>query len=311
MSEYPYETKTEIPKIQFEAFNGANFAYMLWPAVNIGLEDQESKLPKGRIVIVHGFGEYSQIYYRMMDQLALNGFETFMFDQRGSGETSPGKLKGITNEYHTFNDLDYFLRKNIDECKEKGIPIHLWGHSMGGGIILNYACDGKHKNDVATFIASGPLVVLHPHSQPNILTQFAAPLLAKFLPNMRIDTGLDLDGITSDPTYREFLANDPMSIPLYGSFRQIQDFLVRGKKLYKNENNRLQKMDKPLFIQHGKDDTINDPKGSQKVYDLSAAPEKKIEFYNKARHSILSLETDEIYSNVFDDLVGWLNEYSE
>ncbi|CCE62543.1 hypothetical protein TPHA_0C03930 [Tetrapisispora phaffii CBS 4417] len=309
MSEYPYEPKTTIPKVEFEEFDGAKFAYMLWPSY---AEDNQIRQAKARVLIVHGFGEYTQIYYRMMDKLSVNGFESFFFDQRGTGETSPGKLKGLTNERYTFNDLNHFISTNLVECKEKGIPLFLWGHSMGGGIVLNYACTGKHKDDIKSFIVSGPLVVLHPHSAPNKITIFFSSLLAKCLPNFRIDTGLDLEGITSDSSYRQFLANDPMSVPLYGSFRQIYDFLERGKALYYNKDNRLSKITAPLFIQHGKDDTINDPRGSQKVYDfLKSNGNVKLQFYENARHSILSLEADNTFETVFNDLVDWLNLYSK
>ena len=308
MITYPYEIEGTIPKTDYEEFDGVKFANMLWPSTSTN--DEQLSTPKGRILIVHGFGEYSRIYFRLMDQLSKIGYESFMFDQRGSGETSPGKLKGHTDEFKTFNDLDHFIGKNLEECTSKNIPLHIWGHSMGGGIILNYACNGKYKDSVSTFIASGPLVILHPHTAPNAITQLISPLLSKFLPRVRVDTGLDLDGITSDPKYKDFLANDPMSIPLYGTFRQIHDFLERGKYLSKNKNNCLKKMNKPLFIQHGQADTINDPKGSQIVFDGSASTDKKIEFYPNAKHSILSLETDDSFDKAFSDLQEWLDSHS-
>ena len=113
-------------------------------------------------------------------------------------------------------------------------------------------------------------------------TQIIAPLLAKFLPRVRIDTGLDLKGITSDKAYRDFLGSDPMSVPLYGSFRQIHDFMQRGAKLYKNENNYIQKnfaKNKPVIIMHGQDDTINDPKGSEKFIQDCPSDDKKLKLY--------------------------------
>lgn len=306
MADYPYKLRTKEPELQYEEFNGAKFAYVLWPSEGA---------PKARVLLVHGFGEYTKINHRLMDHLALAGYESFTFDQRGAGLTSPGKQKGITNEYHTFNDLDHFVAKNLLECKEKDIPLFLWGHSMGGGIILNYASKGKHRDQVSGYIASGPLIILHPHSSPNKITQWLSPVLAKCLTKTRIDTGLDLEGITSDPRYRKFLENDkPMSVPLYGSFGQIYDFLERGKRLYNDQDgfvSRKYPRDKPLFIQHGKDDTINDPQGSQKYYDMCPAQDKTLRIYDHARHSILSLEKDELFAPIFNDLQAWLDEHSQ
>ncbi|CCF57974.1 hypothetical protein KAFR_0D03260 [Kazachstania africana CBS 2517] len=302
--EYPYKVKGEIPALQFEEFNGAKFGYMFWPS--------NEKVVKGRLLLIHGFGEYTKIYYRLMDHLSMSGYETFMFDQRGSGVTSPGKQKGVTNEYHTFNDLDHFIAKNLEECQENNnVPLFLWGHSMGGGICLNYGCQGKYKEKIHGYIASGPLIILHPHSAPNKLSQIMLPMVAKMLPKMRVDTALDLKGITSDDTYRSFLGNDPMSVPLYGSFRQVCDFLERGKKLYYDKDQYVEKtfVDKPVIIMHGQDDMINDPKGSAKFIEVCPSNDKQLKFYPGLRHSILSLETDEGFASVYSDLKMWLDSH--
>ncbi|CCK68314.1 acylglycerol lipase KNAG_0A06570 [Huiozyma naganishii CBS 8797] len=305
---YPYKVQTSVPELQYETFDGAKFAYLFWPAAG-GVP------AKARILLIHGFGEYTKIQHRLMDHLALAGYESFTFDQRGAGATSPGKLKGLTNEYYTFHDLEHFVSKNLAECQESHTPLFLWGHSMGGGICLNYACQGLHKNEIAGYATSGPLIVLHPHSQPNKATLVMSPLLAKMLPNVRIDTGLDLEGITSDPQYRAFLQNDkPMSVPLYGSFRQIYDFLERGKKLANGKTGYVSRnfpQDKPVLIQHGADDTINDPSASANFIKICPSKDKILKTYPGMRHSILSLETDSNFEDVFRDLEEWLDNHSE
>lgn len=303
---FPYTYQTTEPQLQYEDFNGARFGYVLWKV--------PEGTPKARLLLVHGFGEYTTINSRLMDHLALAGYESFTFDQRGSGVTSPGKQKGLTNEYHTFNDLDHFVEKNLKECKEKNLPLYLWGHSMGGAITLNYACHGKYREEIAGYVASGPLIVLHPHSQPNKITQCVAPLLAKWAGKHRIDTGLDLDGITADKKYREWLANDkPMSLPMYGSFQQIYDFLERGKRLYNDTDGLVSKKypkNIPVLVQHGQGDTINDPKGSEVFIKHCPATDKSLKLYKGARHSILSLETDETFNLVFSDLTKWLDAHT-
>lgn len=86
----------------------------------------------------------------------------FFFDQRGAGFTSPGKLKGLTDEFHTFDDLDYFLKKNIDEISSReNKKLYLMGHSMGGGIALNYGIKGKYKDYLNGIAVTGPLILLH------------------------------------------------------------------------------------------------------------------------------------------------------
>lgn len=117
---------------------------------------------KGRILWLHGFSEFSKVYLRLFDHLSTAGFEIFYFDQRGAGYTSPGKLKGITDEFHTFDDLDFFLKKNIDElATRENKDLYLMGHSMGGGISLNYGIRGKYKDHLTGIAVTGPLILLH------------------------------------------------------------------------------------------------------------------------------------------------------
>lgn len=306
---YPYKCVTPIPQIEYEEFNGAKFAYVFWPT-------SPPSPVKARVLIVHGFCEHIQLNHRMMDNLALNGYESFMFDQRGSGMTSPGKLRGLTNETLVFQDLDHFISKNLKDTKSAGIPLFLFGHSMGGGIVLNYACHGTYKNDIAGFTSSAPLITLHPHSQPSWLVLKLSPLLARMLPNLRIDTKLDLEGVSSDAAYRDFLAHDkPLSTPLIGSLRQIYDFLQRGHALLEDRDgyvsNNFSK-DKPVLIVHGTADTINDPKASQRFIEaVCPARDKHLELIPDARHSILSLEREEYFRPALDFLVEWLDKRLE
>ncbi|GAV50726.1 hypothetical protein ZYGR_0Z01490 [Zygosaccharomyces rouxii] len=297
---YPYKPKTEIPAKKFIEFNDANFATLFWPSVS---------KPKGRVLIVHGFGEYSRLQHRLMDQLALNGYESWTFDQRGAGETSEGKERGRTNEFHVFNDLDHFIELNYKETQEKGIPLILFGHSMGGGITLNYGIRGTHKEKIAAYSTTGPLVVLHPHSAPSSAIILVAPLLATFLPNFQINSGLDVDAIAGDPQYKKFLLHDePLGMPLIGTLRQIYDFLQRGKQLDENPDGYVTKFVKrPLFIMHGANDTINDPAATKRFYNNSTLTDKKLEVYPGMVHSLLSLENDENFAKVFDDYREWLD----
>ncbi|QLQ78170.1 hypothetical protein HG537_0A04170 [Torulaspora globosa] len=301
---YPYTCTTPVPKIQYEEYNGARFAYVNWPAA--------TEQTKGCVFIVHGFCEHIKLNHRLMDHLALMGYESFMFDQRGSGMTSPGKLRGITNEKLVFDDLDHFLLKNLERCAASATPVFLYGHSMGGGIVLNYACHGTHRGRVAGFSTTGPLIELHPSAKPMWITTKLSPLLARFLPNMRIDTKLNLDGISSDPDYRAFLQYDrPLSTPLIGSLRQIYDFLQRGKALLDDKYVQDHFVrDKPVLIIHGACDTINDPAASKRFIDhVCPATDRTLKLIEEARHSILSLEKDVFFNEAFNCFYAWLDQH--
>lgn len=298
---YPYKCQTEIPAKKVVEFDGAKFVTLLWPAVT---------KPKARVLIVHGFGEYTRLQYRLMDHLAMHGYESFTFDQRGAGETSQGKEKGKTNEYHTFRDLDHFILQNYNECQEKNIPLVLFGHSMGGGITLNYGIRGAHREKVAGYSTTGPLILLHPDTAPFKGVDLIAPLLATVLPNYRTNTGLNVDAIAGNDAYKQFLLHDyPLGMPLIGSLRQIYDFLKRGKELDQNANGYVKGfVQRPLLIMHGELDTINDPAASKRFSERCSLQDKQLKLYPGMVHSLLSLESDENFSNVFKDYSDWLDE---
>ncbi|SCV01465.1 LAME_0G16380g1_1 [Lachancea meyersii CBS 8951] len=303
---FPYEcTSVNLNQLK-HCFNGADFTYAKYP-VSSSQNDSSRPVARARVLIVHGFNEHVLLYSRLMDYLSRAGIETFIFDQRGSGTTSTGKLRGVTDEMHTFRDLDHFIEWNLqDKAEQTGL--FLFGHSMGGGIVLNYGCSGKFKDQIAGIVCTGPLVTLHPHTAPMAIVSLLSPLLAKLLPRFRIDTGLDLDATTSDERYREFLSRDPLTVPLYGSLRQIYDFLERGKRLVRDKS-YVSQLQTPILIFHGQDDKINDPAGSQKFFDLCTLSDKHLKLVPNARHS-LCLETDPIFEEMVEKMQEWVFEHS-
>ncbi|CEP60913.1 acylglycerol lipase LALA0_S02e02542g [Lachancea lanzarotensis] len=306
---FPYECTSIDFNTHKHRFDGADFMYATFPVSTSSKDGNNGTIavPKARVLIVHGFDEHAVLYSRLMDKFHQAGIESFIFDQRGSGSTAGKALRGLTDEAHTFKDLDHFIEWNVKDKSER-TPLFLFGHSMGGGIVLNYGCNGTYRDQIAGIICTGPLVTLHPHSAPSTIVSVLSPLLALLLPRFRIDTGLDLDATTSDRQYREFLSRDPLTVPLYGSLRQIYDFLERGKKLSRDKQ-YVAKFQTPVLIFHGQADKINDPAGSQKFYDLCTAQDKQLILVPDARHS-LCLETDSIFQDMFATLQKWVFKHS-
>lgn len=305
---YPYKCTTSEPPLEYTEFEGANFAHVTWPSA--------TSPPKARVLIVHGFCEYTQINHRFMDFLAQHGYESFMFDQRGSGRTSPGKLRGQTDDAHVFRDLEHFVSLNLEHCRVAPggpLPLVMFGHSMGGAITLTYAFRGERREAIVAYVASAPLLRLHRHSRPAWIVQKLAPLLARALPSFAIDTKLDLEGVTSDPAARSFLQQDrPLSTPLVGSFRQIYDFLERGRVLLEDPAGAVSRgfvRDRPVLLIHGDRDTINDPDASREfVNNVCPAHDKSLRVAKGARHSVLSLEKEEFFAPEATFFVEWLDE---
>lgn len=296
--EIPYKPQGE-PIIEFVDYNGAKFKTVTWKV-------PEGVQYKGKIIYVHGFAEHSSIYTEFFDKLSHEGYEIFFFDQRGAGETSPGKEVGKTNEAYVFDDLDFFIKKNLDQRTDSSEKFILAGHLMGGGIILNYGIRGKYRSDFKKIIACGPLIDLHAKTKPNIILRVLMPTAAKVLPNVKIDGALNFDYITSNEKWKNYIEQHDKK--LLGTIRQFHDMFARGLQLLDKEYSSKFSPDIKLLVIHGTDDYINDiEKSKEFVANLDKGVDSKMVPVEKGRHSLF-IEENLIFNSVFEEVLTFLNK---
>lgn len=297
-SDIPYKPKTT-PVNDWVEYNGAKFKTVSWSV-------PEGTTYKGKIIMVHGFAEHSELYYQISDNLCQNGYEIFYFDQRGAGETSPGSLVGKSNEFHTFDDLDYFIKRNLDAREDTSEKFFLIGHSMGGGIVLNYGIRGKYRAHIKGIIACAPLIELHPASKINPVVKALSPLINKLVPNLKIDSKLKWDYITSDPEWKSYLSSHDK---LIGTIRLFNDMFARGEALLEKDYVAKFNDNTALMLIHSPEDKINDFKASQKVYDL--LPEiidKRLQPIEGAQHALF-VEREDLFRKSLDACLEFLDSH--
>lgn len=101
-----------------------------------------TKKAKAAIQINHGLTEHSGRYEHFMQYLARHGYHSFAHDHRGHGLTQAEKLpRGQFSQKDgarkIIKDVD-FMMAHI-QSEHEGLPILIFGHSMGGLIAMNYA----------------------------------------------------------------------------------------------------------------------------------------------------------------------------
>ncbi|KAH3676053.1 hypothetical protein WICMUC_002350 [Wickerhamomyces mucosus] len=297
----PYFTERE-PLHDTVSFNGADFRTTFWP---VPVKEEI----KGRIIFLHGFSDYFNSYYKFFDKISSQGYEVFTFDQRGAGYTSQGDAKGITDEFHVFNDLDHFIERNLKELENKNRRLYLAGHSMGGGIALNYGIHGKYKNEFAGIFVTAPLVLLDNATRPGFLKfNFLKMFLLPIFPNLKVSSNLNIKYVTKDIAWQEYYKNDKIIQPPITSLRQSYDFIVRGEKLMKKDY--VQNFSKPVLILHSKEDRVNSIEGTKKFYNLiSHINDKEFHVIEKDAQHTLFAETDDVYEEVEKIIVDWLKKH--
>lgn len=301
MSEVPVPyTAVGEPVIETVPFDGLSFKTVTW------------KVPstteyKGKIIFVHGFFEHSTIYSEFFDKLSQAGYEVFFFDQRGAGATSPGKLVGKTDEHHTFNDLDFMIKRELDARENKDEKFFLGGHLMGGGIVLNYAIHGKYRDSFRGVFCSGPLVTLHPKTQPNIVVRALLPVINALVPSLKIDSKINYDFITSNEGWKNYIRSHDTK--LIGTVRQFNDMFQRGEKLLAKDHVKQFSPKIALLVLHGTDDYINNIEGTRLFFAvLPNEVDSELDEVSGGRHSLF-LERDELASKVLAKVLAFLDAH--
>src|SRR3954468_2442078 len=90
----------------------------------------------GVVCLVHGLGEHSSRYAHVAAALGEAGYVTLAFDQRGHG-----KSQGARGDATSYDEQMDDIKRLLAEAAERypALPRFLYGHSMGGNLVLNYA----------------------------------------------------------------------------------------------------------------------------------------------------------------------------
>jgi alpha-beta hydrolase superfamily lysophospholipase len=110
--------------------------------------------PRAVVVVAHGLSEHSGRYARFADALVGAGYAVYAVDHRGHGRTAestgvgragPGGMDGVLADLHQ-------LRAIVAD-ETGGVPVVLFGHSMGALLAQAYA--ERYGDGLAALVLSG------------------------------------------------------------------------------------------------------------------------------------------------------------
>ena len=197
---------------------------------------------EGAVLLIHGFGEHAGRYDTLAGRFCRRNYLFYTFDQRGHGKT-PGR-RGVVSSYEAMlSDIDEIRARILRE--NPGLPIILYGHSMGGNLVINYLIR-KDCTGIACAVVSSPWLRLYKPVTPALSS--AVGTAARFLPSLAIKSALNLPDLTRDREIVEKTAKDPLYHNIIGVrlYTQIEEAAA-----YAMENaNRLQVKTLLLIAEH-------------------------------------------------------------
>jgi acylglycerol lipase len=247
--------------------------------------------PVAVICMVHGLGEHLGRYHHLAQFLTDHGFAYIGIDLRGHGKT-PGQ-RGYVPSFETFMQ-DISLLLDQAGIRNPGLPKFLYGHSLGGILVLNYCL--RKKPDMAGVIVTSP--GLRTALEEQTAKVLFAKIAGSILPRVSLPTGLDAGGLSRNPEVVRDYLDDPL-VHDRATLRMAKETLAAIPYIFEN----AAEFRYPMLLMHGTEDRLAYTRGSQEFAALATQADINLKLWEGAYHELHNeLEQDQ----VFQYLLKWL-----
>lgn len=268
---------------KWKAFDGLDLYGQSW--------EPSGRAAKAVICLVHGVGEHSSRYAHVAEAFGKEGYATVSMDLRGHGRS--GGIRGHIDSADDFpKDIDLLIEKAGELFP--GLPKILYGHSLGGILVLYYGL--KRNPDVKGVVATSP--GLHNAVEEQPVKIAAARVLGSLLPRTTMPSGLDTKAISRDEKVVADYLKDPL---VHDKLSLGFGKIMLGVTAWTLAN--AGQFPRPLLLLHGKADTIAYPTSSTDVAD--ALKDKcTIVLWDDAYHE---LHNEPEKAEVFKTITIWMD----
>lgn len=251
--------------------------------------------PRGIVVIVHGIRDHALRYDDFSQELSRQGFAVFAQDLRGHAH-SGGPRQRFDSMDQMVGDVD--LAVSEAQRKYPGVPVFIYGHSLGGLITAEYAL--AHADKLSGIILSGA-ALKRPRSVGGLKVGLAR-VIAVIAPGAHV-VAVDDHEFSRDRDVMAMLASDPLishqKLPAASAVASINGMADVQKK--------MGQLTTPMLILYGTDDKVNPTEGSQTLFSSVGSRDKALKAYEGGYHDILH---DPQRAHVTADVTTWLKAHT-
>ncbi len=249
--------------------------------------------PRAAIALVHGFGEHIGRFDHVGAALTQAGYALLGFDLRGHGKSAGPR--GHTPAYERMlDDITTFLGQV--EQKYPGLPRFLYGHSMGGNLVLNYAL--RCKPALRGVIATGPWLELA--FQPPASQVKLARLMNGIFPAFSQNSNLDTKGLSHNQEIVTAYDNDPL---VHGKITARMFLGIYESGLWALDH--AAELTLPVLLMHGGADPITSAAASRRFAE-KAGDKVTLKIWDGLFHEI---HNEAEQAQVFQFMLDWLDKH--
>lgn len=248
---------------------------------------------KGVVVLVHGFGEHSGRYKNtVIPNLLASDLAVVAYDNVGHGQSS-----GKRGHCPSYEALLGILNEVVQRAESifPDLAVFLYGHSMGGNLVLNYAM--RRDARLSGIIATSPYLRLA--FQPPKLKMAMGRLMLRMKAAVTLPSGLDPKGISRIPEEVEKYKNDPL---VHDRVSPMFSFPIMDAGEWAIQNAKQLSTDTLLL--HGTDDPIIDSEGTKEFHKNS--DKTTLALFGGGYHE---LHNDLCQTEMLETINSWLKAY--
>ena len=256
--------------------------------IKLDAQEWPVKSPKAVIALVHGQGEHIGRFDHVAKWFNFHDVAVIGSDLQGYGKS--GGLKGHADSLDDFLDDIGLLLENAKQAYPK-TPVFLYGHSMGGSLVLNYTI--KRDPVIAGLIVTSPWIRLA--FEPPALKVIAGKILRRFIPRLTLPTGLAA----------HFISHDEKVVAAYKSDPYVHDKLSTSTGVAILEMGEW--LDKfsgvfsiPVLLMHGSGDKITSAPATKEFYERLAGEVTYKEWKDLYHEMHNEPEKEDLFSFTFD-----------
>ena len=272
-----------ITEYQWKSFDGLDLYALQWPS---------GENPEAVVAFVHGHGDHCHRYDDWFSLLTARNISVLAFDYRGHGR-SQGK-RGVIRRYDDLLQDVTLLHKKAKELFP-GIPVVLYGHSLGATLVLSYILKSPSLPELA--IATSPWLQLN--KSPGKFVSILINIGNRVAPFLTTKTGLHaadfstLNGY-SEKREKDIHVHNRMSPRLFSEVEKESKWILA----------HFNEIETPLLLMQGRDDRIMDCNVTRKLNDRLPGQVNYREWKNAGQQ----LHCSERSSEVMDFMTDWIKE---